>query len=164
MPKCMPERDRTCFWLAGRLAGGWLHANLRTENSESQSVDLLLIEKRACMGCLSSLDFVPGPDCAAQVRRAELCALPPPANGRRGRAHTHRIHAVGVACGGIADHALSEAAPRHDSVLPVVLQHAHGGEHGGDAILLPDMPLRAEHPAKGALYIYAVAPPVGCRS
>jgi hypothetical protein len=63
MPKCMPERDRTCFWLAGRLAGGWLHANLRTENSESQSVDLLLIEKRACMGSLlSSLDFVPGPD------------------------------------------------------------------------------------------------------
>ena len=42
--------------------GGWLHANLRTENSESQSVDLLLIEKRACMGSLSSLDFVPGPD------------------------------------------------------------------------------------------------------
>eukprot|EP01047_Picozoa_sp_COSAG01_P014892 COSAG01_NODE_735_length_13969_cov_357.018241_14_plen_80_part_00 len=40
MPKCMPERDRTCFWLAGRLAGGWLHANLRTENSKSQSVDL----------------------------------------------------------------------------------------------------------------------------
>jgi hypothetical protein len=62
MPKCMPERDRTCFWLAGRLAGGWLHANLRTENSESQSVDLLLIEKRACMGGRTVR-----PDCKAQT-------------------------------------------------------------------------------------------------